>query len=98
MDHVQRFGLVLPPKTEAASIEFVRNVLDPQIDELQNQLALLQSARRAIASIFGIDRRGDDAGVFGQAADSTNRQHYEGEGGDGHDGRMQPSERRRVAA
>ncbi|MES0168195.1 hypothetical protein NKJ87_19770 [Mesorhizobium sp. M0027] len=94
MDHIQRFGLALPPKTEAASIEFIEAVLDPQIDELQNQLALLQGVRRAIASIFGIDRRGDDVGKFGQGADAANRQHYEGEGGaDAGDGRMKPAGR-----
>lgn len=93
MDHTPRFSLQLPPKTEAASIEFIKTVLDPQIDELQAQLALLQGARRAVASIFGVDRRGDDAGKFGKAADSTNRQHYEGEGDDAADGRMRPAAR-----
>ncbi|CAM5656109.1 hypothetical protein MAUB1S_11409 [Mycolicibacterium aubagnense] len=75
-----RFGLGLPPTTEALSIEYVKNVLDPQIDELTAQLTLLQGMRRAIASVFGIDRRGDEAGVFGQAADAAKRAEYEGEG------------------
>ena len=75
-----RFGLDLPSATEAQSVEYVKNVLDPQIDELTAQLSLLQGARRAIASIFGIDRRGDEAGVFGLAADSSRRGEYEGEG------------------
>lgn len=93
-EFTSRFGLALPPATEAQSVEYVRTVLDPQIEELTAQLALLHGARRAIASIFGIDRRGDEAGIFGQAADAAKRAEYEGEGGQADiSGRLVPRER-----
>ncbi|MBE1208159.1 hypothetical protein [Aminobacter carboxidus] len=103
MSQTSRFGLGLPEATETGSIEYVRAVLDPQIDELQNQLDLLQGVRRAIAGTFGIDRRGDEAGKFGQLADAAKRAEYEGGGERSSDaeGRLVPRgrvERPRIAS
>lgn len=84
-----RFGLALPATTEAMTTEYVRQVLDPQIVELHQQLQLLQGVRRAIAGTFGIDRR-DDAGTFGQMADSAARAEFEGDETVGANGKMVP--------
>lgn len=86
---VTRFGLALPTQTEMQTNEFVRQVLDPQIEELQEQLSLLQGVRRAIASTFGIDRR-EDAGTFAKMADSARRAELEGDDTIGINGKMIP--------
>ncbi|AMS41211.1 hypothetical protein [Aminobacter aminovorans] len=103
MSQTSRFGLELPQATETGTVEYVRTVLDPQIDELQNQLELLQGLRRAIAGTFGIDRRGDEAGRFGQLADAAKRAEYEGgdQGNSVGEGRLVPRgrvERPRIAS
>lgn len=87
---VTRFGLALPATTEAQTNDYVRQVLDPQIMELQDQLQLLQGLRRAIAGTFGIDRR-DDAGTFGQIADAATRAELEGGADLSSDGRLKPA-------
>lgn len=84
-----RFGLALPATTETMTNEYVRQVLDPQIVELQQQLQLLQGVRRAIAGTFGIDRR-EDAGTFAQMADSAARAELEGDETTGANGKMIP--------
>lgn len=72
-----RFAVALPPSTEKAATEFVRTVLDPQIDELSSQLELLQAHRRSLASTFGIDRR-EGATQIGKLLDAASRAEYEG--------------------
>ncbi|TIS37550.1 hypothetical protein [Mesorhizobium sp.] len=74
------FGITRIEMTKTASAEYVAE-LDKSIDELSEQLAMLQAVRRAVAGTFGFDRRGDEAGMFGKAADASKRAEYEGEGG-----------------
>ncbi|RWC91693.1 MAG: hypothetical protein EOS72_03290 [Mesorhizobium sp.] len=74
------FAITRTEATKLASAEYVGE-LDKSIDELSDQLAMLQAVRRAVAGTFGFDRRGDEAGTFGQAADAAKRAEYEGEGG-----------------
>jgi hypothetical protein len=54
---VARFQFKLPEATQKGAEAFLRDTLDPQIVELQDQLASLQVIRRAVAASFGIDRR-----------------------------------------
>lgn len=84
-----RFGISLPPQTEAETDKYVTSVLDPQIEELQRQLSILQGLRRAIAETFGIDRR-EDAGTFGKMADRARRAELEGDETTGANGKMVP--------
>ena len=86
---VSRFGVSLPPQTEAQTDKYVAEVLDPQIEELQRQLSLLQALRRAIAETFGIDRR-EDAGTFGKMAARAKRAEFEGDDTTGANGKMVP--------
>ncbi|MGT2467408.1 hypothetical protein ACVOMV_24860 [Mesorhizobium atlanticum] len=79
------FGITRAEATREASAAFVAE-LDKSTDELTEQLSLLQTLRRAAAGAFGFDRRGDEAGTFGKAADAAKRAIYEGENGGGTDG------------
>ncbi|MES0218036.1 hypothetical protein NKL07_22065 [Mesorhizobium sp. C280B] len=89
------FGITRVDATRTASSEYLAE-LDKSIDELSGQLALLQGVRRAVAGTFGFDRRGDEAGTFGKAADAAKRAEYEGEGGQNDEsGRLVP---RKVAS
>lgn len=72
------FEITRVEATRTASSEYLAE-LDKSIDELGAQLALLQGVRRAVAGTFGFDRRGEEAGAFGQAADAAKRAEYEGE-------------------
>ena len=84
-----RFGFSLPAQTEAETDKYVAGVLDPQIEELQRQLSILQGLRRAIAETFGIDRR-EDAGTFARMADRARRAELEGDETNGANGKMVP--------
>lgn len=84
-----RFGISLPPQTEAETEKYVSQVLDPQIEELSRQLMLLQGLRRALAEAFGIDRR-EDAGTFAKMADMAKRAELEGDDTIGANGKMVP--------
>lgn len=78
MANPTRFGLDLPAATSQGSETYIRDMLDPQIEELQDQLSLLQGLRRAVCGTFQIDRR-EDASVIGKALDAANRAVLEGE-------------------
>lgn len=85
----QRFHIALTPQTKEAAIAFV-GVLDAQTDELTANLELIQALRRATASAFGIDRRGD-AGKIASLVDASKRSIYEGDSGlTNADGRLVP--------
>lgn len=86
MEHL--FSIKLTEHTKTAAEEFLRK-LDPQIDELQQQLALLQGVRRAVAGTFGFDRR-DGVGKIAQAADRARRAEYEGDEAVDADGKFRP--------
>lgn len=83
-----RFGLKLPHATEDSAKAFIADVLDPQIEELGEQLQHLQNLRRVMASTFGVDRR-DGAGRMGEARDRARRAEMEG-GDTNAEGRLQP--------
>jgi len=72
----KQFEITLTNSTKAAAVVFISE-LDKQIDELQEQLSLAQTARSAVARTFGIDRR-DNVGAVSRLLDSANRQEYEG--------------------
>lgn len=93
-DPVRHFGFALPEITAGKTQEYVETVLDPQIEEVSQQLQLLQGVRRAIAGTFKIDRR-DGVGIFGEAADRAKRAELEGDETTDAEGRMVP---RRVEA
>lgn len=87
MEHL--FSIKLTEQTKMAAEAFIKQ-LDPQIDELQEQLRLLQGVRRAVAGTFGFDRR-DGVGKIAQAADRAKRAEYEGDDAVDKDGRFVPN-------
>jgi hypothetical protein len=78
MANVMHFALDLPTSTTERTEGYVREVLDPQIEELQNQLELLQGLRRAICGTFRINRR-EGASELGQVLDAATRSTFEGD-------------------
>lgn len=73
-----RFEITRIPETESAAKAFL-TLLDLQIDELQANLHLLQTVRRATAACFGVDRRTEEeSGKIAAAADAAKRAEYEG--------------------
>lgn len=76
-ENAMKFVLDLPDVTVELSRAYVRDVLDPQIDELQAQLALLQHARSELARLFEIDRREHPTWVQ-SLIERAARAHFEG--------------------